>query len=256
LNGFFGSFHRNRTKIGNPIIARKRNYAMCFSASASFIAGATLTVAGVATLRLVTRPSQIPFALIPLLFGIQQIIEGLIWLSLANRSKIDNASLTLMYSVFSHVLWPVFMPFAVSLLETVPWRRKALAVCQVAGLAVGLYLLYFLLQYPVVSRVLGKHIVYESPHFYIVEVMFLYLISTCVSSMLSSNNIIRVFGVLALATFLGAYAIHVATMVSVWCFFAAVLSFIIYLYFRQERTEPSRGTHTTLRARFDAAEAP
>jgi hypothetical protein len=73
---------------------------------------------------------------------------------------------------------------------------------------------------------------------------------------LSSNNIIRVFGVLALATFLGAYTIHVATMVSVWCFFAAVLSFIIYLYFRHERTESSRTTHTTLRASFDATNAP
>jgi hypothetical protein len=104
--------------------------------------------------------------------------------------------------------------------------------------------------------VLGKHIVYESPHFYIVEVMILYLISTCVSSMLSSNNIIRVFGVLALVTFLAAYAIHVSTMVSVWCFFAAVLSFINYLYFRQERTDSSGATPTTSRARFDAAEAP
>jgi hypothetical protein len=256
LNGFLRSFHRNRTKIANLITARKRNYAMCFSASASFIAGATLMVAGVATLRLVTRPSQIPFALVPLLFGVQQVIEGLIWLSFGDRSTIDNASLTVVYSVFSHVLWPIYVPFAVGLLETVPWRRKALAVCQVAGLAVGLYLLYFIVQYPVMSRVLGRHIVYESPHFYIAGIIILYLISTCVSSMLSSSNIIRVFGVLAVVTFLAAYAIHVATLVSVWCFFAALLSFIIYLYFRHERTESSRTTHTTLRASFDATNAP
>ncbi len=221
---------------------------MCFSASASFIAGATLTVAGVATLRMVTRPGQVPFALIPLLFGVQQIIEGLIWLSFGDRSSIDNASLTLGYSVFSHVLWPIYVPFAVGLLETVTWRRKALAVCQVAGVAVGLYLLYFIVQYPVVSRVLGKHIVYESPHFYIAAVITLYVISTCMSSLFSSNSIIRVFGALSVVTFIAAYAIHVATLVSVWCFFAAILSFIVYFYFRQQRAESGRAPHATVLA--------
>lgn len=42
-----------------------------------------------------------------------------------------------------------------------------------------------------------------------------------------------VFGALSLATFAAAYAIHVATFFSVWCFFAAILGFIIYGYFRQ-----------------------
>ncbi len=218
---------------------------MCFSASASFIAGATLTIAGVATLRMATRPAQIPFALIPLLFGIQQLMEGLIWLSFVRGSAIDNASLTLIYSEFSHVLWPIYVLFAVGLLETVAWRRNAMVACQLASLAVGLYLLYFIVQYPVTSRVLGKHIVYESPHFYIVGVIILYFISTCMSSLLSSNNTIRLFGALSVVTFLAAYAIHVATLVSVWCFFAAVLSFIAYFYFRQQRL-PGRAHRLTV----------
>ena len=66
--------------------------------------------------------------------------------------------------------------------------------------------------------------------------MALYLIATCVSGLLSSNRIIQVFGALALVTFLAAYAIHVATFFSVWCFFAALLSFIVYFYFRQVRS--------------------
>ncbi len=207
---------------------------MCFSASASFIAGAALSTVGVATLRMTTRKAEIPLAAIPLLFGMQQISEGLIWLSFRSDSSLPDATLTLVYSLFSHVLWPIFVPFAVGLLETVSWRKKALAACQVAGTAVGLYLLYVVVQFPVTSRVLGQHIVYESPHFYILAVMALYLIATCVSSLLSSRRIIRIFGALSLVTFLAAYAIHAATLVSMWCFFAAVLSFIIYCYFRQE----------------------
>lgn len=208
---------------------------MCFSASASFVAGTALTAMGVATLRMTVRRTEIPFAMIPLLFGLQQITEGLIWLSFRNATPWPNATLTLVYSLFSHVLWPIFVPFAVGLLETVPWRRRALAACQLAGAGVGLYLLYFIIQSPVTSRVLGKHIVYESPHFYIVTVMFFYLIATCVSSLLSSRRVIQVFGASSLVAFAGAYAIHVATFVSVWCFFAAVLSFIVYFYFKRER---------------------
>lgn len=208
---------------------------MCFSASASFIAGTTLSAAGLATLRMTKRKAEIPFAMIPLLFGLQQITEGMIWLSFRNESSLSNATPTLVYSLFSHVLWPIFVPFAVGLLENVSWRQKGLVVCQIAGAGVGLYLLYFIVQFPVTARVLGEHIDYESPHFYILTVMAFYLIATCVSSLLSSRRIIQVFGALSLTTFLAAYAIHAATLVSVWCFFAAVLSFIVYYYFKQER---------------------
>ena len=209
---------------------------MCFSASASFVAGAALSAAGVVTLRMTSRKAEIPFAMIPLLFGLQQLTEGLIWLSFRNESMLPNATLTFIYSLFSHVLWPIYIPFAVGLLETVPLRRKAVAACQIAGTAVGLYLLYFIVQFPVTSRVLEKHIAYDSPHFYIVAVMLLYLTATCASSLFSSSRVIQVFGALSLATFIAAYAIHVATFFSVWCFFAAILSFIIYYYFRQARS--------------------
>jgi hypothetical protein len=210
---------------------------MCFSAPASFIAGATLVVGGITTLRLAARPVEIPFAAIPLLFGIQQLVEGLIWLSFRDASPLPNPPLTFVYSLFSHVLWPIYVPFAVRLLETVPSRRRALAATQIAGIVVGLYLLFFLVRFPITSRVLGQHIVYESPHFYIGAVMALYLSATCVSSMLASHRVVRLFGALSLATFLAAYAIHAATLVSVWCFFAAILSFIVYWYFRDVHRE-------------------
>ena len=209
---------------------------MCFSAPASFVAGAALSAVGVATIRMTSRQAEIPLAMIPLLFGIQQLMEGMLWLSFRDESPLSNTTLTFVYSLFSHVLWPIFIPFAVGLLETVPWRKKAVTACQIAGTAVGLYLLYIIIQFPVTSRVLEKHIAYDSPHFYIVTVMLLYLIATCASSLFSSSRIIQVFGALSLATFMAAYGIHAATFFSVWCFFAAILSFIIYCYFRQARS--------------------
>ena len=206
---------------------------MCFSATASFIAAGVLCAAGIGVLRMTSRPAQIPFASIPLLFGIQQFTEGMIWLSFRNESPLSNATLTFFYSLFSHVLWPIYVPFAVALLEKTLWRKRALAACQIAGVLVGVYLLYYLVQFPVTSQIVGKHIAYESPHFYRLTVMALYLIATCLSGVLSSNKIIREFGALAFVTFIAAYAIHVATFFSVWCFFAAILSFIVYVHAKQ-----------------------
>ena len=138
------------------------------------------------------------------------------------------------------MLWPIFIPSAVGLLEPVPWRKKAVAACQFAGTAVGLYLFYMIVQFPVTSRLLGSHIAYQSPHFYVVAVMVLYLIATCASAMFSSSRVIQLFGGLSLVTFFVALAIHVATFFSVWCFFAAVLSCLVYEYFREHALVPSR----------------
>ena len=48
-------------------------------------------------------------------------------------------------------------------------------------MAVGLYLLYSIVARPLVAELVGGHIVYDSPHFYLVPVMVLYLAATCVS---------------------------------------------------------------------------
>ena len=212
---------------------------MCFSASASFIAGASLSAVGGATLIKTERKAEIPFAMIPLLFGIQQVTEGIIWLTFRFDAPLLKLTMTFVYSLFSHVLWPIFMPFSIALLETVRWRKKTISALQVAGIAVGLYLLYFILRFPVTADVLGKHIVYISPHFYIFGVMFFYLAATCVSGFLSSHKIINLFGVLLLASFIAAYQIHIASLVSVWCFFAAILSLIVYLYFKHKHSTVS-----------------
>lgn len=209
---------------------------MCFSATASFVAGTALSAVGVATIRKVERRSELPFAMIPLLFGIQQLVEGIIWLTFRYDAPVLKQTMTYAYSVFSHVVWPVYIPFALGFLESTPWRKRALLVFQGAGLIVGVYLLFFLIARPVVAQVDGlhivRHIVYESPHFFLAPVMVLYLAATCVSCFVSSHAFVRLFGVLALASFITAYFVYARALVSVWCFFAAVLSLIIYFHLR------------------------
>ena len=204
---------------------------MCFSATASFVAGSALSVVGVVTIAKAKRKAQIPFAMIPLLFGIQQIAEGFIWLSFRFNTLWLNTTMTYAYSMFSHVLWPIFVPLAVGLLETVPWRKKVISIFQFMGIAVSLYLLYFLVKFPITSQVVNKSIVYDSPHFYLIPVLIFYFAATCISSFFSSHKIINVFGITALLSAAITYRFYALSFVSVWCFSAAILSIMILLYF-------------------------
>jgi hypothetical protein len=211
---------------------------MCFSATASFTAGIGLLAIGAVTTSRATRRAELPFALIPALFGVQQLIEGGLWLTFPDNAPLANAVLTHLYSFFSHVLWPIYVPIAVLLLEPEAWRRKVLMLIAVAGAAVGLYLLYFLVTEPIVSEVVGRHISYQSPHFYVAPVVTLYVLATCVSSFVSSCKTIRWFGAATFVALLAAYAFYAFWFVSVWCFFAAVLSSIVLMHFRHAEMRP------------------
>ena len=208
---------------------------MCFSATASFTAGAALLGIGALTLRRTNHGAEIPYASIPVLFGLQQLVEGGLWLTFLDKTPHLNSVLTHVYSLFSHVLWPVFVPIAVLLLEAVPWRRKLLKALAVGGAISGLYLLYFWAMDPTTSKIVGRHIVYDSPHFYILPILVLYVLGTCVSSLLSSHAAVRWFGAVSLASYVVASAFYAVWFISVWCFFAAVMSATVWLYFRQPR---------------------
>lgn len=209
---------------------------MCFSATASFVAGISLSALGIATLKQAKRRVDIPFAAIPLMFGIQQLVEGMLWLSFRFDAQLLNSATTYAFSVFSHTVWPIFVPFSVGLLEPVAWRRNTIYLFQVIGLGIGLYLLYFIVKYPV-TAVAEEHIVYASPHFYQAPSMLLYVAATCIVSFFSSHRLVNIFGALALVLFFIAYWFYTEALFSVWCFFAAVLSAVIYLYFRSSTTK-------------------
>ena len=221
---------------------------MCFSATASFTAGAALLGIGALTLKRTSRGAEIPFASIPVLFGLQQLVEGGLWLTFLDQAPHLNSILTHIYALFSHVLWPIFVPLAVLLLEVVPWRRKALKALALGGAITGLYLLYFWVMDPTTSKVVGLHIRYDSPHFYIKPILALYVLGTCVSSLLSSHAAVRWFGAVSLASYAVAAAFYSIWFISVWCFFAAVMSASVWLYFRLPRPSAESDSEVCARA--------
>ena len=205
---------------------------MCFSATASFVAGTALSGIGATTIAKVKQRSELPFAMIPLLFGIQQLIEGVVWLTFSHDAPFLRQASTYSYSMFSHVLWPIYVPFAFRFVETTAWRRRAMLWFLGAGIVAGSYLFYQILTRPLVAAVEGHHLVYNAPHFHLLPVMTLYVIATCVSGFFSGHPFVRLFGALSLFSFIATYFLYEHALVSVWCFFAALLSVLIDLRLR------------------------
>lgn len=210
---------------------------MCFSAPASFLAGTILSATGIITLKQTRKKRQLPLALIPLLFGIQQLIEGFVWLSLGRSWPIINIIATYGFVMFSNVLWPLFVPLAVFLVETVGWRKKVIIICGIMGTLVSLYYFGTIIAYPITSQISCNSIQYifqntrPSSNIY----LGFYLAATCLSCLLSSHRLIRIFGMSAVAFLIISYYYYASTLVSIWCFFAAILSLLIYLFFKKTR---------------------
>jgi len=204
---------------------------MCFSALASFGAGAVLLAIGGASTRRTRRAVELPYALIPLCFGVQQLLEGALWLTLPLQAQCANAWLTQGYSAFSQVIWPIYIPLAVYLLERPGWRRRLIGLIALSGAGVALYLLWCMVKTPVLAQISGSHIAYVFPHFHQPLATVLYLFAACVSPLLSAWPRVRLFGLLASVSLVAAAYFYSQWFISTWCFFAALLSAVVWLQF-------------------------
>ncbi|HTM68277.1 MAG TPA: DUF6629 family protein [Candidatus Binatia bacterium] len=211
---------------------------MCFSATASFVAGASLSTAGIITVRKVKKGVLLPFAAIPLLFGIQQTIEGLNWLSDGNVFLHDAA--TYAYVMFSHVLWPIYVPVAVRMIEPGRQRKKFLNWFILLGVSISIYILYYVFTGPVTSTLGARGIWYEIPFPNFVVVPLAYVFATCGSCFFSRHKFVRVFGMALFASLIIAYWFYQEAFTSVWCFFAAILSFIVIAHVHADAVESAK----------------
>lgn len=203
---------------------------MCFSATVSFGTGAVLSAIGLATLKKVKEPSQIAFAGIPLIFAVQQLSEGVVWLSLQNpRFSAYETSSTLIFLLFAQVIWPLLVPLSVLLVEQEKLRKKILFSIVLAGCIVALYRLNVVL-HGTHARIVNNHIAYDFDLTTNLDipVAVLYIISTVLSPFFSSIKKMWVVGLAILISLLLTVLFLREYVISVWCFFAAVISGVIF----------------------------
>ncbi len=206
---------------------------MCFSASASLLAGSVTAAIGVATIRQVRHPRGLPLASMPLLFAAQQTVEGALWLQLEGEGNKESvATLSFIFLIFARVLWPTYTALAVLSIESDPRRRLALWAIAILGCSISIYVLNGLIQYPPDVAICGHSIDYGGDENPISWRSALYLLCTCVPLFLSSSGTVRIFGAMVLAGFVVSAYAYSATFISVWCFFAAAESAILYFYFK------------------------
>ena len=209
---------------------------MCFSAQASVSVGAVLLGIGALTWRAAKGSGGEAFAAIPALFGIQQFIEGLLWLCMSRDAPQLGVAMAYAFSFFSHLFWPVYVPLAVLLIEPRRQRQQAVFGCALLGLAVSSWLLLSMSEYGVVAQLHSQHIEYVSRADLGPLTMLSYLVATSISPLISSHRTVRAFGALALLSFVAAYLIFTVWFISVWCYFAALLSGVVLVHFRTRPT--------------------
>ena len=204
---------------------------MCFSASASFGAGVVLTVIGVASIKKTHHPSQLLFASIPFIFGVQQIAEGILWLTLPNPDYVNTQKIfTHIFLFFAQILWPLWVPVAILLLEKNATRKNIQKVLVVAGIIVGFYLAYCLLTFNVKAKIVGHHITYLQD--YPVSLrnygIILYALATIVPPFFSHIRRMWILGTTILISYIVTAIFYDHYILSVWCFFSSIISLSIY----------------------------
>ncbi len=205
---------------------------MCFSATGSFVIGSALAAGGVVTARRASRSNSayVIFSLMPLLFGVQQIFEGFVWIGL-------QRSLPLLTSIFAHafvffafVFWPVYAPLAVYFTEKHESRRvkRILLLTSIIGILAGTGALILLLagDLPIRAEVLRHSINYVFKVALLPQDIFVifYLLAVIPPFLIVSDQKVNLFGMLLAISAGLSYLIFWYAFASVWCFFAAVLS--------------------------------
>ena len=211
---------------------------MCFSAGASITAGVLLTFAGTETLRKVHKPSQIVFACIPLFFALQQFSEGVVWLTIPHKGYADlQAVATYTFLVMAQFIWPILVPLSVLLMEKNKTRKKVLWSLFIVGVIVSIYYLHGLVVYHARAEISFMHINYkykrnfQSPFSDIPTA--LYLIATLAPVFVSSVKRAYMLGVVTGLSAMVSVIFFNECLISIWCFFAAVVSFVIYYTIRE-----------------------
>jgi len=206
---------------------------MCFSASASFTASLVLIPAGMYCINKATclKKPYWAFALLPLVFGIQQIFEGALWLEIGAGGGGGPGLAALGFLFFSHLFWLFWIPFACFLVEESARRKKLFFSLAVTGAVLGLsmYLPLWLHENWLTVELTNLSIDYKTVLLYDgyvprIVLRVIYALIVIIPLLLASDRQVRLFGVIITISVAISSVFYSYAFISVWCYFAALLS--------------------------------
>lgn len=205
---------------------------MCFSAGASFGSAAVLMAVGATTSVVNASKPQRMIAAVPLLFGFQQAAEGIIWQTMGqNNTLLWHQIGVITFLGFALVVWPSWLPWAVYRIETNENRKKILRAIAVLGSAVSLLAAWAILIAGPQAYVTGHSLGYAftdlhrswNPNLE----FLLYTTPTLLPFFISSLRTVKNAGYLVVGSMIITQYVNKEASTSVWCFFAALISFYI-----------------------------
>ena len=214
---------------------------MCFSAEASFTAAAILLPAGAIGVQRAYRTDwrYLPFAALPVLFGLQQLLEGLVWTGNALSSDAMVQRFSLAYMFFSWLAWPVWVPLSTYFLEPCG-RRYIYLIFAIIGGMVGVlqYLPYFAHEGWLVTKFLPHAISYQGTVLFdfimrreLTNAIYFFVIVAPLLT--SSNRHAQIFGLLISVVATVTDLFFEFAYISVFCFGGALMSlYIVYVTFQ------------------------
>ena len=207
---------------------------MCFSAQADVVGGALVTAIGIDAYRnLRGRRSHLLLATLPVLLGVHQLVEAFVWWGVEGQVPHALGRLALwVYLLIAFVVLPVFVPFAVLVLEPTGRRRWQMAPFVALGVGVSAVLAAAMLEAPISVEAQAYHLAYtvELSHGGIIVV--LYVLSVCGALLFSGYRHIAVFGLVNFLCVAGLAWLTLDGFTSLWCAYAALSAGAIALHMR------------------------
>ncbi len=209
--------------------------AMCWSATADLVAGVGIAAVGVACVTTVTRAGRsrdLPLAALPLLLGVHQIVESLVW-----RADGGTGPATVTWAVIALPLLALWVPVAV--LCAAPGRaRPRLLLPLGAGVVTSTALAYSLSDHQVTEDIRGHTVGYAVDLSHSGLLVAGYLLATVGSLLLSGDRRLVLFGMLAGVGAPVCWALWRLEFVSTWCALAALCSLVLLNWTRRHGPLP------------------
>ena len=205
---------------------------------------------GVDALRHVTEPKQIALAALPLLFGLHQLSEAFVWWGLQGHvpNSVERVALWI-WLLFAFVALPVLLPVAVDLVERSKTRRRVIGALAGLGFGVAAALAIAIFRGPISAAIEGHHVAIQVDavsHGGLLTT--LYVVAACGALLACSYRDIATIGVLNLIAVPVLMWLTVSGFVSLWCFWAAIVSVVIASHLRRVAATRDAGRDDRLRA--------